>query len=100
MMDIPHTPAATLTRAREWGLRNGLEYVYTGNVHDQPGASTWCPGCGALLMERDWYELGQWQLTDDGHCPTCGHQVPGRFEGPPQGWGRRRVAVHLAGTDR
>ena len=100
MMDIPHTPAATLTRAREWGLRNGLAYVYTGNVHDQPGSSTWCPGCGALLIERDWYELGRWQLTDDGRCRTCGHQVPGRFEGPPQGWGRRRVAVRLAGADR
>jgi pyruvate formate lyase activating enzyme len=99
-MDIPHTPAATLTRARAWGLHNGLEYVYTGNVHDQPGSSTWCPGCGALLMERDWYQLGRWHLTDDGRCRICGHQVPGRFEGPPQGWGRRRVAVHLAGADR
>jgi pyruvate formate lyase activating enzyme len=99
MTDIPHTPAATLTRARERGLRNGLEYVYTGNVHDQPGSSTWCPGCGALLMERDWYELGRWHLTDDGRCPTCGHQVPGRFQGPPQAGGRRRVAVRLAGAD-
>ena len=98
-MDIPHTPGATLTRAREWGLRNGLEYVYTGNVHDQPGSSTWCPGCGALLVERDWYELGRWHLSEDGRCRTCGHQVPGRFEGPPQGWGRRRVAVRLAGAD-
>ena len=47
MMDIARTPPATLTRAREWGLRNGLRYVYTGNVHDRAGSSTWCPGCGA-----------------------------------------------------
>jgi pyruvate formate lyase activating enzyme len=96
MMDVPHTPPATLTRAREWGIRNGLRYVYTGNVHDRAGSSTWCPGCGALLMERDWYELGAWGLTDDGRCTACGWQVPGRFEGPPEHWGRRRVPVRLA----
>jgi pyruvate formate lyase activating enzyme len=97
MLDVPHTPPATLTRARDWGLRNGLRYVYTGNVHDRDGSSTWCPGCGALLVERDWYDLGRWHLTDDGRCTVCGWQVPGRFDGPPGGWGRRRVAVRLAG---
>ncbi|HEX8805194.1 MAG TPA: AmmeMemoRadiSam system radical SAM enzyme, partial [Acidimicrobiales bacterium] len=100
MMDVPPTPPATLTRAREWGLRNGLQYVYTGNVHDREGSSTWCPGCGAMLVERDWYELGRWHLTDDGRCASCGHAVPGRFDGPPGGWGRRRVPVRLALRER
>jgi pyruvate formate lyase activating enzyme len=95
MMDVPRTPPATLTRAREWGLRNGLNYVYTGNVHDREGSSTWCPGCGALLIERDWYELGAWHLTDDGRCLNCDARLPGRFAGPPGTWGRRRVAVRL-----
>ena len=96
MLDVPHTPPETLTRAREWGLRNGLRYVYTGNVHDRAGSSTWCPGCGALLIERDWYELGAWQVTDDGRCRACGWALPGRFDGPPGSWGRRRVPVRLA----
>jgi pyruvate formate lyase activating enzyme len=96
MMDVERTPPATLTRAREWGLRNGLRYVYTGNVHDRAGSSTWCPGCGTLLMERDWYELGAWGLTHDGRCRGCGWQVPGRFAGPPGRWGRRRAPVRLA----
>jgi pyruvate formate lyase activating enzyme len=96
MMDVPPTPPATLTRAREWGLRNGLRYVYTGNVHDREGASTWCPGCGELVVERDWYELGRWRLTDDGRCQSCGYAVPGRFAGKPGSWGRRRVPVRLA----
>lgn len=96
MTDVPATPPSTLTRAREWGLRNGLRYVYTGNVHDSAGSSTWCPGCGALLIERDWYRLGAWHLTDDGRCRTCDHQVPGRFDGPPGTWGPRRLPVRLA----
>jgi pyruvate formate lyase activating enzyme len=96
MTDTAPTPPATLTRAREHGRRNGLRYVYTGNVHDREGSSTWCPGCGALLIERDWYELGAWHLTDDGRCDSCGHEVAGRFDGPPGGWGRRRVPVRLS----
>jgi pyruvate formate lyase activating enzyme len=96
MTDVPPTPPATLTRARAWGLRNGLRYVYTGNVHDTAGSSTWCPGCGALLIERDWYRLGRWHLTDDGRCRSCGHRVPGRFDGPPGTWGPRRMPVRLA----
>ena len=96
MTDVPHTPAETLTRAREWGLRNGLHYVYTGNVHDTTGSSTWCPGCGTLLVERDWYRLGAWHLTDDGRCRSCGHQLPGRIDGPPGTWGRRRMPVRLS----
>jgi len=58
MTDRPPTPPATLSRARRLAMRNGLRYVYTGNVHDREGGSTWCHRCGALLIERDWYELG------------------------------------------
>ena len=55
MLDKPHTPPATLTRARQIALANGIRYAYTGNVHDGDGGSTWCHGCGQLLIERDWY---------------------------------------------
>jgi len=96
MRDTPPTPPETLSRARDIGRRNGLRWVYTGNVHDTEGSSTWCPGCGARLIERDWYELGEWHLSDDGQCLSCGYAVPGRFAGPPGGWGRRRVPVRLS----
>ncbi len=95
MMDRPATPPATLARARGIAMRNGLRYVYTGNVHDPAGGSTWCPGCGALLIERDWYELGRWGLAPDGHCERCGMQVPGVFADRPGTWGARRLPVHL-----
>ena len=45
MTDVPRTPAATLTRAREIAQLDGLHYVYTGNVHDEAGGTTYCPGC-------------------------------------------------------
>jgi pyruvate formate lyase activating enzyme len=95
MLDKPHTPAATLTRARDIARSKGLHYVYTGNVHDRQGGSTWCPACGELLIERDWYELGEWNL-EGGRCCSCGYEISGRFEGQCGGWGARRISVRLS----
>ena len=95
MRDRPHTPPATLRRAREIGLGNGLRYVYTGNVHDRGGQSTYCHACGELLVERDWYELGAWNLADS-LCATCGEPCAGVFETRPGTWGSRRLPVRIA----
>jgi pyruvate formate lyase activating enzyme len=95
MMDTPATPPSTLTRAREIALGNGLHFVYTGNVHDTAGSSTYCPSCGARVVERDWYVLGEYALSEDGHCERCGTRIAGRFDGPPGSWGARRVPVRL-----
>jgi pyruvate formate lyase activating enzyme len=43
---LPPTPPATLSRARRIARDAGLHYVYTGNVHDPEGGTTYCPGCG------------------------------------------------------
>jgi pyruvate formate lyase activating enzyme len=84
------TPPRTLVKARQIAMGNGLQYVYTGNVIDGERGSTWCPSCGALLIERSGYRLGRWHL-DGNRCRSCGHAVPGRFEsGPGSGDGRRR----------
>jgi pyruvate formate lyase activating enzyme len=93
MRDKPPTPPATLTQARAIARRNGLHHVYTGNVRDLEGGSTWCPGCGALLIGRDWYELRSWSLTSEGLCRRCATPIPGLFEAEPGRWGRRRQPV-------
>lgn len=96
MMDKSRTPAATLTRAREIALKNGLHYVYTGNVHDSTGSSTYCASCGSRVIERDWYELGEWRLDEQGRCLHCAAQLPGVFKGAPGTWGARRLPVRIA----
>ncbi len=95
MRDIPHTPPATLTRARAIALQYGLRYVYVGNVHDKAGSSTYCAGCGTELIGRDWYELSTWHLNETGACLTCGTQLPGVFDGPPGDWGRKRQPIKI-----
>jgi pyruvate formate lyase activating enzyme len=95
MPDIPSTPHATLTRARQIALDNGVRYAFTGNVHDGDGSSTWCHHCGELLIERDWYRLGRWGLDEDGHCRQCGTALPGHFEANPGTFGSQRIPVRL-----
>jgi pyruvate formate lyase activating enzyme len=99
MTDKPRTPPKTLTRAREIALQNGLRYVYTGNVHDYRGSSTYCPDCGQVLIGRDWYELSGWNLAlFDGKavCACCRTQIAGVFEERPGAWGARRRPIEIA----
>jgi pyruvate formate lyase activating enzyme len=98
MADIPPTPARSLSRARDIALRAGLHYVYTGNVHDTEGGTTWCPSCKAALIVRDWYRIDDYQLTSDGHCPHCHTPIAGHFEAftlaRQFGNRRRPIAIH------
>lgn len=93
LRDRPPTPPATLSRARRIAHDHGLHYVYTGNVHDPSGASTWCPHCGGLVIEREWYQLGAWALTPEGACAHCGTAIAGVFEPLPGRWGSRRLPL-------
>ncbi len=94
MLDTPPTPPATLARAREIARSKGLKHVYTGNLHDRVGGSTWCPSCGALLIERNGYELGAYNL-DGNRCKACGCEIAGRFDPGPGRWGGGRRPVRV-----
>jgi pyruvate formate lyase activating enzyme len=96
MLDVPPTPPATLTRARQIARANGVRHAYTGNVHDPEGGSTYCHGCGRRVIERDWYVIGAYDLDDAGRCRACGTPCAGRFAGRPGTWGARRLPVRLA----
>ena len=95
MLDKPPTPHATLCTARRIALENGVRYAYVGNVHDRGRQSTYCHQCGTLLIERDWYALGAWNLDSTGKCLSCGTTCAGVFEGPPGNWGQKRLPVRL-----
>jgi pyruvate formate lyase activating enzyme len=93
---VPPTPPATLLRAREIALANGVRHAYVGNVHEKGASSTYCHECGSLVIGRDWYELSEWRLDDRGRCQQCGTRLAGVIDGPPGRWGRRRQPVRLA----
>ncbi len=95
MLDKPSTTKATLLKARQIALKNGVHYAYVGNVHDKAADSTYCHACGHLLIGRDWYELSDWNLDDKGCCKTCGNSCAGVFQAKPGNWGAKRKTVVL-----
>ncbi len=75
LQDKPATPPETLHRARRIALEAGLHYVYEGNIFSE-AASTFCPSCGMLLVERSWHKINKNRLKE-GHCPKCDLAIPG-----------------------
>nr|CCD32075.1 Putative pyruvate formate lyase-activating enzyme [Methylocystis sp. SC2] len=95
MHDVSATPRATLTRAREIARKAGLRHVYTGNVHDEAGQSTYCHVCGARVIGRDWYEITSWALNDNGCCRSCGARCASVLEESHGSWGARRTPIEF-----
>ncbi len=95
MQDKSATPVNTLIRARNIALDAGMHYVYTGNVHNTEGDSTWCHHCGHRLIGRDWYVITDWNLDENSACRQCGTKPAGVFEAEPGNWGARRLPVRL-----
>jgi pyruvate formate lyase activating enzyme len=94
--DVPATPGTTLMRARRIAQEEGLKHVYTGNVHDTEGGTTFCAECHAALIVRDWHRILRYDVTDDGRCPHCTSRPAGRFEHFEGSFGSRRIPVRLA----
>jgi pyruvate formate lyase activating enzyme len=84
------TPSSTLELARTIALGAGMKHVYTGNVQDEAGQSTYCAGCGSLLIERSGYRLGRYRVDESGRCEICGREVAGHFGKKPAGSGAQR----------
>ena len=95
MRDRPATPPATLTRARDIAMAHGLHYVYTGNVHDAEGGSTICPHCANALVVRDWHNILNYRIGEDGNCLECQGKIAGRFQKFTKPFGSRRIPVTL-----
>ena len=78
LQNLPQTPVETLTMARDMAMKEGLRYVYVGNVPGHPGENTYCPKCGRVLIRRQGYAILENLLTSNGgRCPYDGTRIPG-----------------------
>ncbi len=95
LTDVRGTPPGTCRRAREQALKRGLHYVYTGNISDRDGQTTYCPACGTAVIRRDGYRLDEWNLLGD-CCGACSRAIPGRFAASgPSHFGSQRLPVFV-----
>lgn len=76
MSGVPPTPSSTVRRARVIGQDVGLRYVYTGNTVDRQGESTFCPECGATVIERQGFRLSSCRMRN-GRCSACDATIAG-----------------------
>ncbi len=75
----PPTPIKTIERAREIGLSEGLNFVYSGNVMGHVGENTYCPNCKKLIIARKGYFIERIAMKGQA-CEYCSHIIPGRFQ--------------------
>lgn len=73
---LPSTPLETLKKARKIALQEGLKYVYTGNIQDEDGESTFCPKCGKLVIKRRLFSVIENNLKN-GKCKYCNREIDG-----------------------
>lgn len=76
MMEFPPTPIKTLEKHYEVAKKEGLEYVYLGNVPGHPYEHTYCPGCKNIAVGRYGFDITSWNLDEHNKCKTCGKQIP------------------------
>ena len=71
------TPVRTLERAFDLGKREGLRFIYVGNVGGL-SEDTPCSSCGKVLIRRRDFDVSE-NLMNGANCPFCGASVPGVF---------------------
>lgn len=73
MMDVSSTPIKLIDQAYQIGKKEGLKYVYTGNLPGDEHENTYCPECGELVIKRTGYEIER--FDKEGKCPKCGEKI-------------------------
>jgi pyruvate formate lyase activating enzyme len=79
LQNIAATAPDGIHRARDIGLEQGLQFVYSGNLPGDKGENTYCPACKTLLIERYGFLVRKNKIKD-GKCSHCGNSIPGVWE--------------------
>ncbi len=74
MRDRGATPLATLEKIYKKAKELGLRFPYLGNILNSPYENTFCPSCGATLIERQGFSSRVLDL-DGQQCRSCGEKI-------------------------
>lgn len=78
LTNVPATPPELLIKTRIIAKQQGLNFVYTGNIHDDDGSTTSCPFCNNLLIKRRFPFIEN--KMKRGRCPSCKNKIPGVWQ--------------------
>ncbi len=78
MADTPPTSAEKLFQTYEIGKKEGLKFVYVGNIVDDKRSATYCPKCKQTLISRHGYYVQVKNLDlKKGRCAKCFEKIYG-----------------------
>lgn len=80
-LKIISTPVKTLETLRDLMMKEGLQFVYLGNVPGHPAENTYCPKCKETVISRLGMQTMQKNL-EDGKCKKCHTPIPGVWVDP------------------
>jgi len=73
------TPVSILESACEIAKKNGLRYVYIGNVPGHVYNSTFCPFCNRKVIHRTNFDILEMNMVN-GRCKFCNSLIQGKWE--------------------
>ena len=79
LLDHKRSEPQSIIDAREIALKKGIKYVYTGNIFDPKGSSTYCTTCKKKIIDRTGYTIKNIHISNN-KCEFCGSLIEGRFD--------------------
>ena len=79
LTSLPSTPIQTLENAYKIAKKNGLRYVYIGNVPGSEYEDTYCWNCGRKLIDRQGFTVISNHIVD-GKCKFCHARIAGVWQ--------------------
>ncbi len=76
MMEFDPTPVEILEAHHEVARKEGLKYVYIGNVPGHKYESTYCSECERVVIRRYGSDILKWDLDDQNRCRFCLNKIP------------------------
>lgn len=80
MLTHPPTKPDSLIKIRAAAMAKGIKYVYTGNINDKDGSTTFCAKCSSPLIVREQYTLNYLNLNKNQQCKNCSETCIGVFK--------------------
>ena len=75
-LSLPRTSFETLKMAYDIAKKEGLNYVYIGNIGYEN--NTICPKCSKKVISREYFNVKSEEL-ENGKCPNCKEKIHGVF---------------------
>lgn len=80
LTNLPPTPEETIKKARSVCLEAGMKYVYTGNIEDETGSTTYCPASSQPVIKRLGYFIKENLINSEGKAQNCPETIPGVWQ--------------------